>query len=60
MQSQLKLNFPGEPADERPGPPPAWEGLQAEARGKALSRLAQLIARMLADAGAPEREASDE
>jgi hypothetical protein len=51
MQSQLKLNFPGEPA---------WESLQAEARRKALSRLAQLIARMLADAGASERETSDE
>jgi hypothetical protein len=60
MQPQLKLDFPEEPADERPGLPPAWESLQAEARSNALSQLAQLIARMLADAGAPDREASDE
>ncbi len=60
MQSQLKLNFPGEPADKRPDPPPAWESLQPEARDKAISRLARLIAHMLTDAGALEREASDE
>lgn len=60
MQPQLKLNFPGEPVEQHPEPPPAWESLQAEARGKALSRLAQLIARMLANVGAPEREAYDE
>jgi hypothetical protein len=60
MHPQLQLNFPGETADEHPQPTPAWESLQAEARGKALSRLAQLIARMLMDAATPERETSDE
>jgi len=60
MHPQLKLAFLEEPAEELPELPPAWESLQAEARDSALSQLAQLIARMLADAGAPDREVSDE
>lgn len=46
MQRQLKLTFPDEENDRRPDPP-AWERLDAEARAKALRRLALMIAHML-------------
>ena len=48
---QLKLRF-AEQDSEQPPEPPAWEKLDAEARAKALGRLALMIARML-----PAREA---
>jgi hypothetical protein len=43
---QLKLTFAEEDSN-RPPEPPAWEKLDAEARAKALRRLALMIARML-------------
>ena len=43
---QLKLRF-AEEDSSRPPDPPAWEKLDAEARAKALRRLALMIARML-------------
>ena len=48
---QLKLRF-AEQDSEQPPEPPAWEKLDAEARAKALRRLALMIARTL-----PAREA---
>lgn len=44
---QLELRFAEEDRN-RPPEPPAWEKLDAEARAKALRRLARMIARMLA------------
>ncbi|MDL2410889.1 hypothetical protein PY650_36260 [Rhizobium calliandrae] len=51
---QLKLTFAEEDSN-RHSEPPAWEKLDAEARAKALRRLALMIARMLT-----AREACDD
>jgi len=50
---QLKLTFAEDDSNQHPEPP-AWEKLDAEARAKALRRLALMIARMLT-----AREAGD-
>lgn len=44
---QLELRFAEEDSN-RPPEPPAWEKLDAEARARALRRLALMIAHMLA------------